>query len=452
MMKIRFLFALLFLLAMASCEFDDSFRYNLGNDFVDDPADVILVDTMTVRSFTVASDSFATSQADRLLTGRLENIYGVTTVSEAYFRLDPGTKSSFHVSSSYDSIHLLVYPDGYLLGDTLQDGTFDVYRLSEDIVLNDDNGSIYNHQQFASDETPLATFSINFENEVEEIAVPLPKSLGESLFSMVINRSDTIKDAELFKDFFKGLVIKPRQENRFIMGLKAASDSLSSPRIRLYYHDITTSDDLKIDFPIEDTGDEISGTDLSNLYAFSYIENNYEGTIFEEVTAGPGEKLSATKTDHVSLLQAGSMLSTRIEIPGIDNLAYQLGKASIIKAELQLHPLSNTFDKKSDLPETLQMTLVWPNNNFYDGLYKTGTEEAAYGSLQFDNEFRDKSYYSYDITNYIKTEFEENADPIYSLMLYTPFDRNLPDVRQIILGDGFKSNHQLKLKVYLTNY
>ncbi|MGF7141143.1 hypothetical protein [Roseimarinus sediminis] len=452
MMKFKFLFGAFFLFVLASCEFDEGFRYNLGNDFVDDPANVILVDTMTVRTFTVASDSFATSQADRLLSGQFINNFGVSTLCEAYFRLDPTSNSSFHVSSTYDSVHLVLHPDGYLLGDTLQQGLFDVYRLSEEIVVDSDNGNIYNHQQFATEDTPLATFSINFQNEVEEIVVPLPEELGRTLFSMAVNESDTIKDAELFKSFFKGLVIKPRAENRFIMGLKAYADSVSAPRIRVYYHDISTSDDLKIDFPLEDTGDDISGTDLSNFYAFSRIENNYAGTIFEAVTAGRSEKLPATSTDHVTLLQAGSMLSTRIEIPGIDNLAYEVGKASVVKAELELHPISSTFYNKSDLPVTLQMTLVEPDNDQYDALYKTGTEEPAFGSLQFDDEFKDKSYYSYDITNYIKTEFEENADPIYSLMLYTPFDRNVPDVRQIVLGDAYKANHQLKLKVYLTNY
>ena len=150
------------------------------------------------------------------------------------------------------------------------------------------------------------------------------------------------------------------------------------------------------------------------------------------------------------------MLRTRIEIPTIDNL-YAFGVGSIVKAELEFSPVRASFDQESDLPSQLEMTIVDSKNREYNPLYIAGTTDPAYGSLSFNKEFRTQTKYVYDITNFVKTEYEDKADPVYSLLMSIHYDTQhpfsaYPNLDQLVIGNRKNVENKMKLKVYLTNY
>lgn len=453
-MRITYLIVFIVFVILSSCQFEQGdINYNLGNDFIDDPTNVIMIDTLTVRSYTSAMDSFTTSQGNRLLTGRTVNQIGIETYAESYFRFDSPGRINFHASSVYDSICMFLKLDGYKFGDTTEVETFEIYRLTDDIVFESTTQRIYNTTRFESESEPIASFSVDFGQDNRMISFRLPDELGKQLFDMSFNQSDTIRNNELFKEFFKGLVIKPVKENTsFIMGIEAIADSTSSPRMRIYFNDINVVDNLYFDFPLE-RYEYYPGSftpEYTNYLTSSYVMNDYTGTVLEGIDQGD-IRFSSTETNNITLLQGGNMMNTQIEIPHIGNL-YQFGVGSIVKAVLYIDPLDDSFETASNLPPVLQMNLIDSKGRLYKPLYVTGTEDLAFGTLRYDREFKENTHYAYDITNYLKTEYEEVANQEYSLFLMIPYSQNNLNVNQLIIGDSKNRNDRMKLKLYLTNF
>lgn len=452
-MRFIHLLSILLLMLFVSCEFESGdIKYNMGNDFVNDPTNVLMIDTLTVRTFTTTVDSFATSRLNRLLTGKFTNQYGIETYSEAYFRFDAAAFGGFNASSKFDSIVLVLNFDGYKFGDTTKVAEFEVFRLTEEIVYNENNQYIYNHQKFDADETPIGSFKLDYNNPVDSIFVKISDDLGQKFFDFAFEGADSISDNELFKEMFKGVVIKPAANNdAFIIGINANADSITAPRLRVYYNDINPVDELFFEIPLEQF-ELFAGTyspENSNYCAFSHIVNNYEGSVLEGISSET--PLQGTLTDNVTFLQGSGMLSTHIQIPFIDHL-YQFGIGSIIKAELIIEPLESTFSQKSNLPGTLLINLVDNKFRYYNPLYITGTTDLAYATLNYDHEFKENTHYVYDITNYIKSEYEEFADPMYSMLLVMPGTSSMISVDQLIIGNRINRDNRLKMKIYLTNF
>lgn len=431
---------------MSACEYDSGYiQYDLGNDFITDPTNVFMIDTMSVNTYTTASDSFVTSRNKRLLVGRYINQYNVETDCEAYFRFDAIAIPSFHETKQYDSICMLLYLDGYKFGDTTKTANFEIHRLTQDIDVDEDNNYIYNTTRFACEDSALAKFTVNFEDNHDSVLVRLPDVLGEQLFALADEESEILTDGDKFKEFFKGVVIKPATDNSsLIFGFDAVPDSTTSPSMRIFYHDNTQNDDLHFDFSIE------SDLIYENYKASNYIKNNFTDSDFNGVE--PGEaKLSSRLTNNISMLQGGALAHTRIEIPGIKNL-HEFGRGAIIKAELIFEPVYGTFNEKADLPSGLLINLVDSKNEYYDNLYLIGSTDPAYGYLSYNSDFPRESYYSYDITNYVKTEYEDEGNNKYSLQLRVPVKSKYPNVDQLFIGNALNTENKMKLRVYLTNF
>jgi hypothetical protein len=449
----------LFVLAvfLNSCEYSISdTQYNMGEYFIDDPANVILVDTMTVKSYSIVADSFYTSQARRLLAGRYMNKYDIETFCESYFRFDPTTNErlSDNKSAVYDSTSLVIYPDGYKFGDTTIVAGFDIYRVTQEIEYDEDDGYLYNTSSFETEDEPIGSFNVDFNSDVDSVIVKLPGSLGKELYDMVYDDLEILKEQEDFKELFlKGFKIAPRDDNEsLIFGINVNPDSDNVPRIDLHYHDNTPDDNLAISFKLE----------AINRYAFSHIENSYSGSILgggeaDEALEGvdePGEsKYPSFESNEISISQAGYLLSTRIEIPYVDNL-YAYGLSAIVKAELIIDPLDDSFEDKSDLPSKLNMVIVNEKNDYYynNVLYEVGSTGYVQAKLHYDYEFKSKTHYRVDITNFIKTEYEDLARQKYSLLMLTPYNLQKPDVDQLFVGSPDNEDDPMELKVYINNF
>ncbi len=453
-MRIQIISFLLLTFLFSACEFEaDDIQYNAGNDFIFDGASVLMIDTLTIKTYNVAVDSIITSRTKRFLTGKHVNNYGIETYCETYFRFDPTNVIAFYESSVYDSLNMILHFDGYKIGDTTGVAEFGVFRLTEPIKLDADANSIYSNQTFESEDEPLGTFQVDFSRKVDSVVFRLSDVLGEKLYNMAVQQSDSVNDKAAFQEYFRGVAIRPMNDDAaFVLGIKALADSASSPRMRVYYHDHTVAYQPYFDFPLEvfELYEGVPDASLSNHYAFNHISNNYEGTIIEGIESGEF-RLPSTLTNNVSFMQGGAMLRTLIEIPGLTSL-YNFGIGSIVKAELYFEPIYDTYSSALDLPNNLQMILVDQKNRFYDHLYITGTENIAYGALNYNRIFREETNYTYDITNYIKSEYEEIGDQLYSLVMYIPFDSQYPNIDQLIVGNPQNRDHRMKLKVYMTNY
>lgn len=459
-----YLAILAFMILFYSCEFESSdIEYNMGDHFVNDPANVFLVDTLSLRTYSIVTDSFVTSQADRLLAGRVINEYGIETYCESYFRFDPTTKSNLkdNLSAQFDSVSLVLYPDDYKFGDTTKIAGFDLFRLTEEIDYDELTYSIYNTTQFEAEAEAIGEFFVDYSSSFDSIAIRLPDEFGLELYNMIYDESEILEDPEVFKEeFFKGLKIAPKSDNSsLVMGIHAVPDSATTMRIDLYYHDNTVNDNLAISFKMENS-EIATNPDVNNYNANSYIKNYYGSSILSggnedemlEYHADVTEsKYPSSKSDEITFAQSGYFLSTRIEIPYIDNL-YYYGRGAVVKAELRISPLNNSFAYRDDLPSYLMMVVIDERNEFYKNLYAVNNSDYVYGELKYDFQFKNNVYYSFDLTNFIKTEYEDLGSHQYSLQLLTPFSSKKPNVDQFFIGSSHNRNNPMELDVYLTTF
>jgi hypothetical protein len=456
-MKLRYLIFLIAVSLFTSCEFEEKdYRYNLGADFINDPTRVIMIDTLTVKTYTTAIDSIVTSQKTRFLAGRSENSLGIRTTCEAYFRLDPSAGGGFHESTVFDSACFILYPDGYNSGDTTKVLELAIHSLTEDIAVDDETEYIYNNKQFACEPSPLVTFSVDLNNEYDSISIRLPGDYERKFFDMAFNEDSILLDKDLFNEIYKGYVIKAaNQQNSFIIGFNAVADSSVAPKIRIYYHDNTPNDDLYFDYTLENfteyTGEKysISGSE-ANSFASNYIMNDYSNSKFKNIKTGT-EKLSSSETDDITYMQGGLNLRTRIEIPYIDNL-YALGIGSIIKAELTFEPIEGTYQEEIDLPSSLEVFLIDSKNRSYGQMSDIGGKNAATAVLNYNDEFKNQTYYTFDVTRFVRDEYISKGDPEYSLLMTLPQSGIASNVEQLMIGSQEHPSQPLKLKLYLTNF
>jgi hypothetical protein len=450
MIKLKFLVVFIFSLLIYSCQYTDDgdFQYDVGNDFVKDPVKLVMIDTLVVNTYTTVSDTVATSQIDRFMVGRSENKFGIVTTCESYFRFDPA-EVALHASSVYESASLILNLDGYSFGDSTKICKMEVYQLTEEITVNDETGDIYNNRQFAHESTPLITFSVDLtDKKLDSLVVKLPDAFGKELFDSVYNSAEFLSDADLFKAKYKGFVIKPADDNiSSVVGFIANPDSVSSPRIKIRYRDNSIDDDLSFNIEIEKYS---NGTKNINYYASNYFKNDYSKLISDTIPSTE-EKLSSSKTDNVTFLQGGLNLRTRIEIPTIDNLHY-LGIGSVIKAELIFEPVKGTYSNRSDLPSSLEMYLCDKKNENYGQMSLVGSSDLAYGVLHYNNEFKNDTYYSFDVTKYVVDEYLSTNDPMFSLLMTLPQKDISSNVNQLIIGDQNHQQNKMKLRVYVATY
>lgn len=259
-MKIKYLILIVTAIVFSSCEFSDSpFKYNVGNDFIENNVRVIMIDTLTVKTYTTAIDSIATSQTERLLAGRFKNKYGIISSCESYFRLDPSGSQIFNETSVFDSACFILNLDGYNAGDTTKLCQFEIYRLTEEMDVDAETEMIYNTRQFKHEELPLATFSLDLtDDDLDSVCIRLSDTFGKTLYDMAYNEDEDdegniiLDDNEAFKEIYKGFVIKPHRDNiSSVVGFVANPDSSLCPRVRIYYHDNTLDDDLNFSFSLE---------------------------------------------------------------------------------------------------------------------------------------------------------------------------------------------------------
>jgi hypothetical protein len=454
MIRLKFFYVFALALLLYSCQYTDSdFKYNVGNDFVEDPVKVIMIDTLTVNTYTTAIDSINTSRNTRFMVGRVEN-GGVVTTCESYFRFDPVEEQGLHPSSEFESASMILNLDGYTFGDTAKTCKMEIYRLTEDIKVNAESEYIYNNTQFAHESTPLASFSVDLtDDKLDSLVVDLPYDFGKKLFDLAYNSDTMLADASLFKAEYKGFLIKPSDDNvSCVVGFIADPDTSSSPKIRVKYHDNSVEDNLSFDYQIEkyETVTSSNATDNVNYFGSNFFVNDYSNITGTGFPTGKG-KLSSTKTGNVTFLQGGFNLRTRIELPTIDRL-YTLGIGSVIKAELYFEPVKGTYKKKSDLPSTLEMYLVDNKNQSFGQMGLVGTSDMAYAVLHYNEEFKNETYYSFDITKYVVDEYLDKGDPVYSLLMSMPQSGINGNVDQLIIGDQHHPTNKLKLKIYLATY
>ncbi len=433
---------MLCLVIWASACSPDGETFPLGNNFIDDNSRVIFIDTFSLQASTLILDSIPTSNADQILVGHYtDSVFGEVSASH-YFRMSHQGPLDTEKEYFFDSLVLILTYNDYLEGDTNQAFPISVHPLLSEIELDED-GLLHNISSFPFHPDPIGVGVVfPTPRASDELRIRLDDALGMHWLDQMATRADPFTDIDLFYDQFPGLVLRPDTTiDAAIAGFKrfpsdlTFSDSVSSSVLRLYYRE----EDV---FTVEKTYDfDLRDPD----YRFNQITANRSKTLLAPLQ-NQREALPEKSTYNQIFLHGGLGIMPRIEFPSLDAL-HLLGEGSILKAELILEPLPETYSRRTPLPDSLTLIETDRINRMGSLLRNDASSGTNYPFLITDYLYKSETSYRFSITNYAKRVFRE-SDTEHALSLSLPHAAFYHSVQNLRFGGAQNAAYTLRLELY----
>ena len=446
--------AFISLLSIAiSCDSDEISSYNVGSEFLENEININVLDTFSIKSSTYKFDSIVTSSEGRVLLGHIEDEFIGKTTSSSYFQLST-SNFSIDADATYDSIGFVLNYDNYYYRDTTVAQTYKVYKLAESVSSDNDDDNFYNTSTIDFDEMDLLGQSKAFTprpnraNDSIYISL-LDVGFGETIFNEI--QEGNISTEDEFLSEYKGLLIAPDNTiNSHILGFNAQAieNIANNSSLRLYYSNNNDSDG-------EFHEDELTYLDfviLDGAKQFNNISSDLTGTKIEGLGVAENEtsdQVYSSDTNNQTVIQAGSGICSKFEIPGIDNIKKLSEYGSTLNAELIFNPSPGTFNEDYPLPQQLTVYIVDRNNEILEQLVDVDGIET-FAELTRKNEFAEGTFYTVDVTAFVEAILASDQDLNYGLMFQMPEYTKVVD--RVILDDSSAENSQLKLTVKYLNY
>jgi len=408
---------------------------DLGADFVDNSTtNLVLVDSSTVEISTVYVDSFVTSAAGSILVGSYKDPAFGTIASRSFIQLGMPAATSIPNGAVFDSLEVILTLNKTFYGDTSTPFTIAVHRLTAPIKLPGEQYSFYNTDKSDYDPSALGSTRVMIRPATTDtISIPLSGSLGQDLFNKLFNSDPVLSSNDLFIDYFKGLAIVEGGGNNLVMGFK---DSMI---LRLHYRNpgvITT--DAHVDFSVNNT---------SNQY------NNITADRTATPIAGLGpanRQVFSSQSQNAGFSQYISGAMIKIRFPYLRNLTELNDFVKLIKADLVLKPVKNSFAGYFTLPPSLRLSQTdqynLPGTDLSAYSTSSATTAIEYGNLFIDNLYGTQTAYTYDITTYLQQQIQ-NTDVNKNGLLLLPPDQGQV-FNRVVIGDRLNKESQSEVKIY----
>jgi hypothetical protein len=411
--------------------------FSIGGDFISSQSSVTVIDTYTVKMSTVIFDSIPTSGSENLLTGQYRDEFlGLSGVT-GYFQINMPAITTVEPSAVFDSITLVLNPAKVSYGDTLKPFSFSVNRVTENIKYTDDN-YMYNTSVIDYDENPLGEYSLYPKpNVTDTISIRLSDAFGQELFSMMKNDAEEISTDEKFLKFFRGIALVSGKSNNCVIGFEA-SDSL----VNMVIHAHTVASEkinLMYKFPLASSG-----------IWYNHFYFNRSGTPLKELKTQK-EEISSADSDNKAYIQAGAGITTRLDFPGLGKIMEIQKRHYFYKAELifKPFPLSN---KQIPFPEELNFYTCDKFNRLIS-LIDDSDGNAQATDFNYDEFYNEKSYYSIDITSFIKEELSDSYfNDDNGLLINLPDETSSGTLGRLVLDARENSMYRPILKIYFLFY
>ncbi len=421
----------LFFFMVAGCQ-KTAIQY--GEQYVDNGiTNIILVDSISPVISTIYKDSVITSQGGSLLVGSYQDVYFGKTSATSYLQLAPPSLADLLNNAQYDSLALLMKCNGTFYGDTSAVVTFAVNQLSQEIKMAEGQAYFYNSTGFPINSTPLGSRSFQLRPLAGDSAnIRLSDAKGQELYEMIRNKSAILKDNILFTDYFKGLQVTATSNNN-VYGFK------DSVVMRLYYHQTDiTRENKYFDF-----------TFYNKPLQFNHISADRTGTPLAVLNTQNYELPSAA-AGNLGYLQPATGLYLKIGFPYIRKLLERTDFVKIIRAELVVKPLQNSYDGLHPLPPVLYAAQTDGANEAGSAITAvvSGANTTETGNLSIDAVYGTNTRYTYDLTSYLQQEITVAAINKNGLLLIPPPDTRFSTLNRLVTGDVQNVKKKLQLNVY----
>jgi hypothetical protein len=401
----RFLIVTVFLvIVLQACEKVD---VEYGEpDYANDP-NVVYYDNFKTVVDTYKVDSFRTSGANLFTVGyHIDPNVGVTTAA-SYAELQlPGENPVANASVVFDSLQLILVPNGRFYGDSTKPLTLNIFRLAQNIRNREATG-FYNTSSFTLAER-IGSKTVTLSGKTgSSVSIRLSDALGQELLEKFVTSSTEVSDSSNFQQYFKGICI---EADSTVTNTVAAFSNTDQVLMRLTYHEKGLFATYKqIDFS------------FNSERQFSRIQMRTTSPDLAAVIPNRTQLLNSSVTGGKSFLHNSFGSYIKINFPTLLTLKESHPYMRVLKAMMIITPTSESQLFPYRLPPAVNLystdqtntpVAVFTNNDPSNPVLLTG-------DLVVDQLYGKNTYYSYDITNFINSKLAEGTFS-QSALLLTP--------------------------------
>jgi len=436
-MKYYLILLLIGFVGLISCNNDDKL-YEVGEGFIDTDTNVFEVDTLTLETTTIISDSLLTSGASRILIGALQdNDFGNLT-AQSYFSLAASTYS-IDKDAVFDSISLILHYDRYSYGDTTLVQTYKLHEIIEEFEPNEEDDYFYNTSSLTYSDGLLGQASFTpLPNKKDSINISMNYSFGKNIFDKIID--DEINTVYDLNKEFRGITIVPDKNTNTVLGFKYSSyATTATSTMRLYYvlkDDDSENNEYYIDFNLEG-GNKI----------FNSVTSDRSNTVLSSLTSSE-DILPSSETNNKMYLQSGTGISMRVDFPSLLTLNDLENNGTTLSANLKIYPDYESYDD-IDLIDSLAVYVIDYKNRGIKQLTSL-SGSAIYAKLDSENnEFDANTYYNVDVSSFIEEILTSSYTLDYALRF--EFPNNTSTINRLLINNNISpENSNYKMKLHLT--
>lgn len=425
-----------FITVFCACQDENS---QLGKSLVNSSFYNVFADTCSVDISTILLDSIET-QGDSIcqLGHYKDNSWG--EVSAAYYA--EYSKNSFTPSEdcSYtlDSLVLRLIPSGHFWGDTLTQQRITVYRLKYPIVLDNDD-KLYTTSTLQREEIPLFSFTFTpHPGRRKEIEVRMPDEMGQKWLNDLIVRDDYFDTQEKFKKKFPGLVFVPETSGQCITGFLVNDSAMS---LNLHYHEVSNQ-------RVERT----LTFSVNTEYTYTSVQHDRTGTPLASLQSGIENLIHSNNMNYRAYMQGLTGFYNQLDFPYLNDLQNAGKIVSIETATLYLYPLAKSYNSVNQLPQDIRLYITNENNVLEDYIYGSDGVTVQTGNLTIDEMYGRETYYSFDLTEFIRNNFGTWGAKRQKLLMSLTDEESATTFKQVIFTNDPNLDRQCRLDVRFKIY
>lgn len=403
-----------------------------------DPS-ITYYDNYETQIATCKTDSFVTSSHQLFCIGyHNDPEFGVMKAG-SYVQISlPSSNPVFDVNVTFDSLELILKPNGSFYGDSTKPFKVNVYRLYNNIKRSDGTDYYYNTTSFGYFPDPIAEQTINLAGKSgSEVKIRISDLLGKELLEKFRTNSSDITSSELFVDYFRGLYICA--DSSVTSAVSYFSVPSDSAVLRLSYHENGLYAVAKhLDF-------SYATAKQFNQMSFRAVNND-----FASVEGNSSVLVSSTVSGNKSFLYSPLGTYVKISFPKLLTLKEKYPYMRVIKAVLLIRPNTASLAFPYSLPKKLYLFSTDDTNQLLGGFYDSNTSSSSLlsGDLVIDYLYGENTYYSYDITTFINNKITTGQFSKSAIMLTSSLSSYDAGVERLIVNDQSQKN-SIQLKMYV---
>ena len=435
-MRFQYYFILAFFLAVGTTgctKTDISFE---DEDDGTDPS-ITYYDNYPVTLSTYKTDSFITSGHSSWTIGyHRDSWYGNTEAAGYTEMLLPDDNPLKSQSVLFDSLVLVIKPNGSYYGDTTLPIHFVVHELAENISNEEDDTRYYYPRTFAYNPVPAGSRTVAIRPGKDSlITIRLNDALGLDLFQKLKSNATQIQSQSEFIKYIKG----------FRIGVDTSLTNTLA-----YFSIPSDSMILRMDYRINGTPFQEKNLNfrVNTNRQFSYLHTDRQFSPLAVFTEFKKQLKSSTLTQNKAFLHSNLGTMIKINIPDLLTLKELHPFVQILKAELILRPAPGTYSYPYVLPPELSLYSTDESNALLYQLTDATGQYTLNGNLVIDQLYGEQTFYSFDITTFIKSVISEGQFSTSALMLTASAGTTETSLERLVINDQrLAKGIQLKLHV-----